>query len=400
MTHRIALLFLLSALACLACDRGHDEGDPQAAHEEPAAHASDSPEPPAAGVLAINPEMLRDLRITTTRAEARTGGEGVTILGEVRVNEDAFSEVGVPFAVRVVEVLASPGDRVEAGQPLARLESPELGKARAATVSARARADLARRALQRKRELAADRIVAGREVQEAQFEATAAEAELRAAEGALRALGVDAEEGAGRQRVDPVFTLRSPIPGSVLDRSVVRGQMTDPGATLFRVGELASLWLTVHAFERDAIRVAPGAGARLSFPALPGRTLSGTVTLVGSQVDTTSRTLPIRIEVENPGGELRPGMSATAWIPIGAEGDTIVAVPAAALQRTDRGWAVFLPREAGAFEVRTVGRGRDLGGEVEVVSGLAAGEQVVVEGAFLLKAEREKSRGAGAHHDH
>jgi cobalt-zinc-cadmium efflux system membrane fusion protein len=289
---------------------------------------------------------------------------------------------------------------VEAGKPLARLESPELGKARAATVSARARADLARRALQRKRELAADRIVAGREVQEAQFEATAAEAELRAAEGALRALGVDAEEGAGRQRVDPVFTLRSPIPGSVLDRSVVRGQMTDPGATLFRVGELASLWLTVHAFERDAIRVAPGAGARLSFPALPGRTLSGTVTLVGSQVDTTSRTLPIRIEVENPGGELRPGMSATAWIPIGAEGDTIVAVPAAALQRTDRGWAVFLPREAGAFEVRTVGRGRDLGGEVEVVSGLAAGEQVVVEGAFLLKAEREKSRGAGAHHDH
>jgi cobalt-zinc-cadmium efflux system membrane fusion protein len=396
----ILLLLLSSMPLLLACDRAADEGAPQAAHEEPAADASHQPVAQTAGVLAIDPEMLRDLRITTTRAEARSGGEGVTLLGEVRVNEDAFSEVGVPIAARVVEVLASPGDRVEARQALAKLESPELGKARAEAVAARARASLARRALQRKRELAAERIVAGREVQEAQFEATAAEAELRAAEGALRALGVEAEEAAGEQRVDPVFTLRSPIAGSVLDRSVVRGQMTEPGKTLFRVGDLARLWLTVHAFERDAIRVAPGSQARLTFPALPGRTLVGQVTLIGSQVDTTSRTLPIRVEVENSDGVLRPGMSAAAWIPIGDETDTIVAVPAAAVQRTDGGWAVFLPRDEGAFEVRGVGRGRDLGGDVEIVSGLAPGERVVVDGAFLLKAEREKSRGAGDHHDH
>jgi membrane fusion protein, heavy metal efflux system len=75
-------------------------------------------------------------------------------------------------------------------------------------------------------------------------------------------------------------------------------------------------------------------------------------------------------------------------------------VPAAALQRLDDAWCVFVPRGPGAFEVRTVGRGRDLGGEVEVLSGLSAGETVVVEGAFLLKAEGEKAEGAGAHHDH
>jgi cobalt-zinc-cadmium efflux system membrane fusion protein len=289
---------------------------------------------------------------------------------------------------------------VEARQPLALLESPELGKARAATVAARARAGLARRELERKRDLAADRIVAGREVQAAEAEAAAAEAELRAARGALRALGVESEETASEEGVDPRFTLRSPIAGTVLERSVVRGQMTEPGRALFRVGDLASLWLTVHAFERDAIRVAPGATARLTFSALPGRALAGRVALVGSQVDASSRTLPIRVEVENRDGMLRPGMSATAWIPIGDTGDAIVAVPAAALQRIESGWAVFLPRGEGAFEVRAVGRGRDLGGEVEIVSGLDAGELVVVEGAFLLKAEREKSRGAGEHHDH
>jgi len=394
-----SVLILISTLAFLGCEPESHDRDPQQAHEEPSAAAFRG-ERARAGVVTIDPEMLRDLRITTAQAEARTGGEAVTILGEVRVNEDAYAEVGVSIAARVIDVLASPGDRVEAHQPLALLESPGLGQARAATVAARARAELGRRALGRKRELAADRIVAGREVQEAEAEAAAAEAELRAARGALRALGIEGEERMSEERVDPRFTLRSPISGTVLERSVVRGQMTERGLALFRVGDLAVLWLTVHAFERDAIRVAPGATARLAFSALPGRALTGTVTLVGSQVDPSSRTLPIRIEVANESGVLRPGMSATAWIPIESAGNAIVAVPAAALQRTEGGWAVFLPREVGAFEVREVGRGRDLGGEVEIVSGLQPGEMVVVEGAFLLKAERDKARGAGEHHDH
>jgi cobalt-zinc-cadmium efflux system membrane fusion protein len=280
------------------------------------------------------------------------------------------------------------------------LESPDLGRARAAYTAAAARAHLARRALERKRELVAERIVAGREVQEAESEAAAAEAELRAAGGLLSALGV--EPGAPESEGDggPRFTLRSPIAGTVLERSAVQGRMAEPGTALFRVGDLARLWLVVHAFERDAVRVQPGVTARIALSALPGRTLSGTVTLVGSQVDSSSRTIPVRIEVENPGGSMRPGMSATAWIPLGGAGESIVAVPAPALQRSRDGWSVFLPRREGEFEVRSVGRGRDLGGEVEVLTGLDPGERVVVEGAFLLKAEREKARGDAGHHDH
>jgi len=75
-------------------------------------------------------------------------------------------------------------------------------------------------------------------------------------------------------------------------------------------------------------------------------------------------------------------------------------VPVAALQRLHDAWCVFVPKGKGVFEVRTVGRGRDLGGEVEIVSGARAGEVVVVEGAFLLKAEAEKAEGEGGHHDH
>jgi cobalt-zinc-cadmium efflux system membrane fusion protein len=106
----------------------------------------------------------------------------------------------------------------------------------------------------------------------------------------------------------------------------------------------------------------------------------------------------VRLEVKNLDA-LRPGMSATVFLPVGG-GEPILALPAAALQRLHEAWCVFVPRAAGVFAVRKVARGRDLGGEVEVLSGVTAGETVVVEGAFLLRAEAEKAEGEGAHHDH
>ena len=93
-------------------------------------------------------------------------------------------------------------------------------------------------------------------------------------------------------------------------------------------------------------------------------------------------------------------MFATAWVTTGGEGERVVAVPTAALQRMDDQWVVFLPRGEGRFEVRPVERGRDLGNEVAVLSGLKPGERVVVEGAFILRAEAEKNEGGAEHHHH
>jgi cobalt-zinc-cadmium efflux system membrane fusion protein len=136
---------------------------------------------------------------------------------------------------------------------------------------------------------------------------------------------------------------------------------------------------------------------RITVAATPGREFTGTVAASGSQVDAASRTLDIRIELPNADGLLRPGMSATAHVPIQASDRQLLAVPAAAVQRVGEEWVVFIPREPGVFELRSIGRGRDLGTEVEVVSGLRGTETVVVDGGFLLKAEAEKSAGGGDH---
>ncbi|MDQ3487071.1 MAG: efflux RND transporter periplasmic adaptor subunit [Acidobacteriota bacterium] len=257
---------------------------------------------------------------------------------------------------------------------------------------------LAESVLQRKRDLAAERIAPLREVQEAEAGFTEAQAALRSARAALAPYGVPAPTAEADTAQSPTFQLRSPVNGSVIERAAIVGQTLDPAVPAFRIGNLSKLWLTVHAFERDAVRVTQGAPARLTFAALPGRSFPAKVSLVGREVEKESRTLPVRLDVNNGDNVLRPGMSATAAIRVGTAGAPLLAVPVGSVQRVRNEWSVFLPKGEGTFEIRTIGRGRDLGGEVEILSGLKAGEAIVVDGAFLLRAQAEKR--AGGHDDH
>jgi cobalt-zinc-cadmium efflux system membrane fusion protein len=239
--------------------------------------------------------------------------------------------------------------------------------------------------------LFAERLIPERELLDAQAAVSEAEAARSVAAGALKPFA--GSEGATG------LVLRAPVAGTVIDRDVVLGQLAEPAKTLFKIGDLSKLWLVAHVFERDAVRVHVGAVGSATFAALPGKTVEGKIIWIGSQVETTSRTVPVRLEVPNADGVLRPGMSANVSIPVGETGGQVVAVPIAAVQRVGDSWAVFVPKGPGVFEAKPVGRGRDLGGEVEILSGLAAGTEVVVDGAFLLKAEFDKARGEGGH-DH
>jgi cobalt-zinc-cadmium efflux system membrane fusion protein len=390
MTYKTLSVFL-AGIAIVACGRG-ETAKPAA---EPTASSADAhKEDP--NTVEVQEEMLRDLRITTRDVESRTGADLVTLLGELAVDQRAYAEVGTPVAARVTRLLVNAGDLVRAGQTLAELASPELGRERADYLSANARLTLAESVLERKRGLATEKIVPLREVQEAESAAGEARAALRSSRAAIAAFGVEPPEGDGDGATSSAFLLRSPVAGSVIERAAVVGQMLDPASPAFRIGNLSTLWLTVHAFERDAVRIQQGVVARLSFPALPGQDFEGTVRRVGHRVESESRTVPVQIDVINKDNLLRPGMSASATLPAGATGDSILAVPVASVQRVRDEWCVFLPKDANHFEIRRIGRGRDLGGEVEVLSGLKAGETIVVDGAFLLKAQAEKGE---ADHD-
>lgn len=387
---------LALAVLLVACggkkEKAHDDHD-EGKHADGSAKADDDHDDheAEARLVKIAPEMIRDLRVTTAKAESRTAGEQVSALAELRVDQDAYAEVASPSPARVVRVLVREGDEVKLAQPLVELASGDMSKARAEVAAADARLGLARRQLERKQSLLAERLVPERDVIEAQAAVAEAEAARTIAGGGLQQF-VGAEGGRG-------LVLRSPIAGTVIHRDVVIGQLADPSKTLFRIGDLSRLWLVAHVFERDAVRVQIGATGTASFAALPGKTIEGTIAWVGREVETASRTVPVRLVLPNQDGVLRPGMSATVSLPVGATGGQVVAVPIAAVQRVGDKWSVFTPKGPGVFEAIAVGRGRDLGGEVEILSGLAPGAEVVVDGAFLLKAEFDKARGEGGH-DH
>jgi cobalt-zinc-cadmium efflux system membrane fusion protein len=393
-------LRLLMLIACTAAACGRAQQSPAAPRQEAPATEAPAPEQHT-GEVHIEVGMLRDLRITTAQVESRQGGEQVTLLGELAVDERSYAEVGVPVAARVMRLMAGVGDRVTEGQALLELQAPEVGHARSDYMAAVAKLSLAENSLKRKRDLAAERIAPLREVQEAEADAAAARAEVRASAAALQAMGLGTPSDDGASEAgSPMFQVRAPVGGTVIERTALRGQLLDPGTAAYRIADLSTLWLTVHAFERDAVRIQGGTPAQVTFPALPGQSFGGRVSLVARQVSPDSRTMDVRIEIRNRDELLRPGMAASAALALGQGGAPLLTVPVASVQRVGDDWIVFVPKggENGAFETRRIGRGRDLGGEVEVVSGLKAGETIVVDGAFLLKSEAEK--GSGGHDGH
>jgi cobalt-zinc-cadmium efflux system membrane fusion protein len=379
---------LLLGCGCVA-DEKHAPAKPHTAPEQ-SAHGQH-----AANILHVDANLLRDLRLTTAATELRPVGEAITALGDLRVNEESYAEIGSPIAARVTRLFAAPGDVVKPGQPLVELSSIGIGNTRALVSTTRARLLLAQQRMARLRELATHQIVPDQELRTAEAELAETQAEQGAAAHALGALG-------GARGAGAVLTLTSPIAGTVIDRDAVRGRLVDAEHRLLSVGDLSRLWLVVHAFERDALRVRVGSSARVAFAALPGESFAGQVTHVASRVDPTSRTLDVRVELDNPSGLLRPGMSGTASLPMGDAAQQLVAVPVAAVQRLGERWVVFLPgKTVGDFEIRAVGRGRELSGEVELLQGIRPGERVVVDGAFLLKAEADKLAGEHGHeHGH
>ena len=384
---------LVCVVCAASCGRNQPPPEPAAPAKPDAARAPGSP-----GVVRIDAGMLRDLRMTTARVEQRAAGAEVDMLGEVDVDRDAYAEVAPPIDAQVVRLVAGQNSVVREGDALAELRSPELGRVRAELLTAETRAQLATRTLERKRALAAERIVAVRELQQAESELQEAQAALRSVTSTLRAIGAEAA-GDGTSADPSRFVVRSPIAGTVLERRAVVGQLAQASEPMFRVANLRRVWLTVHAFERDALQLTPKTPVRITLAAMPGREFRGNVALVGREVDASSRTLDVRVELPNPDGALRPGMSATAHVLLQTGSRPVLTVPTAAVQRVGEEWVVFTPAGEGAFQMRPIGRGRDLGDEIEVVRGVSAGDTIVVEGAFLIKAEAEKAVG-GDDHEH
>ena len=318
------------------------------------------------------PAATPSLTVETVASSTREVAREVAASGEIAAWEEV--SVGVELSgLRVSEVAVEVGDAVRRGELLLRLDDrtlrSQLTQSDASVERARANAEVASRRAKRIRELAVQKFVAAQDAEQAEAEATSAQAQLRTERAARDSTNVQLG----------FTTVRAPVDGLVSARSVQPGQVASGGELLRLIRDGRLEWRAELA-ESDLIRVVPGMSVRLTGPG--GAVIEGRVRQVSPALDPLRRTGSVYIDLPQP-GSLRAGMFAAGHFMLG-RADALV-VPLEAIVRRDGRAYAFVVDGAQRVRERRLETGATTGTEIEVTAGLRAGERVVARGAGFLR---------------
>lgn len=311
----------------------------------------------------------------------------IELPGRLMWNDDVTVRVFTPFAGRVRKLNADLGQKVDANAPLAEVESPDFGQAQADARKAEGDLTLAKRSLTRSRELFAHGAAARKDVE------TAEDAQVQAEAEHARAVSKIAAYGASAGSEDEIFILRSPLAGTVVDKSVSPGQEIRPDqmlanipeitAPLFVVSDPAHLWIQIDATEVDLPHLQPGHEFTFTSRAFPDQTFTGRVDTVSEFIDPNTRTIKVRGSVDNSRRLLKAEMFVNVSLPDGQI--STLSVPAAAVFLKGDKHFVFVQEKPGQFTRQEVAIGSEEAGRVLILNGLQAGQQVVTDGCVFLQ---------------
>jgi Cu(I)/Ag(I) efflux system membrane fusion protein len=321
----------------------------------------------AAGVVRLAAERRQEIGVTTARAELRPLSVPVRAVGEVTFDQTRLTDVSLKIRGWIGDLYVDrPGQAVRKGQPLFTLYSPELFAAQREFLTALESQRAARETGAPSR---ADYLVA------------AARDRLRLWDLATDQIDRLAATGEPVERI-PIL---SPASGHVVEKNVVAGGAVEPGMTLFRIAGLDRVWVEAEVYESELPLLAVGDAAAVALPQLPGRSFAGRIAFVYPWLEGESRTGRVRVELPNPGLELKPEMYAEVVLEH-ALGERLAVPEESILYAGDRRY-VFLDLGDGRLRPQAVTAGRSAGEWVEILDGLAPGDLVVTSGNFLIAAE-------------
>lgn len=312
------------------------------------------------------------------------------------VEPNAYRQVVVAPLVsgRVTRVPVTLGDRVGRNAPLVEIYSPELADAQTRYLSMRAEFQAVEQEIARTDRLVEIGAASKQELERVHAEHVRHRTEVESARTRLQLLGMtpqQVEEMTSTGQVAATTTIVSPIAGVVTTRAVNPGTSVDPATPLVTVVDLSTVWVVGDLYERDFSSVSVGTQAVVTTTAFPDVKITGKVAYIDPQVRSETRTARIRVEVPNPGLQLRLGMYADVQVET-QSANTQIVVPRSAVQNVADRTVVYLkdPREGGRFIEREVRLSPSSEDQAIVVSGLTAGDIVVSAGSFFIRAERER----------
>ena len=327
----------------------------------------------------ISTEKIQKLGVRTEVAGLRALDRIVRAAGRVEPDERRVVAISPKFEGYIERLHVNvTGQAVGKGQPLFEVYSPEL-------VSA-----------QREYALAIEGVQAMKDA-----DSTASSGMDQLAESSLARLknwdisDAQVKALARSGEAKRTLTFRSPVSGIVTDKKALQGMRFMPGETLYQVTDLSAVWVIADVFEQDIGLVKRGGQARVTVNAYPGKVFEGRITYVYPALTVGTRTVPVRVELANPGMLLKPAMFAEVELSVDGRAQ-VLAVPESAVIDSGTRRIVLVRAEEGRFEPREVQLGARDAHYVEVLDGIEEGEAVVVAANFLIDAESNLKAAVGS----
>jgi cobalt-zinc-cadmium efflux system membrane fusion protein len=348
----------------------------------------------ASGLVTMEPAAQQRVGMKISPASMTQLTEYLQVTGTVQPVDSRVSQVRSLARGRLLDVRAKVGDRVRAGQELARIDNLEAGELTAQLSSARAELQrykvlLAAQSKQadRNRKLSEIGAAPRKDYEQSRAEYQALEESLRSQEAVIAGLTARLRRF-GKSDSDPamavVTAITAPFDGIITKAAAAPGEVVEPTTELFTVADISRVWVQAEVYEKDLGRLQVGQSAIIHVDTYPGEPFAGKVTYISDALDPQTRTAKVRCEVANHSVRLKLDMFATVQLPT-TFSRRAVAVPAGAIQQLETKAVVFVQRGATQFEAREITPGKTVNGQVEVLAGLREGEPVVTMGAFHLK---------------
>ena len=378
--YRKLCLPLLVAMLLFACGK----------HEEPGASNAATPTIQAdSRQLTEAPSHIETAVVSTSQDKPK-----LSLAGKVAYGEDRYSKISSPVQGRVLEVRARLGDRVKAGDILLVVDSPDIAQAYSEFIKEESDLTYAIRAYELAKDLYETKALALKDLKQAENDLVKAKAEFRRAKERLLSLRVPAaelEKPIDKQQITSRFQMRSPLTGTVVERTVTPGQSVggDSSQVLFTVADLDTLQVVADIYERDLDLIHPGLTAVVSVEAYPDVAFAAAVAAIGDVVDPTTRTIKVRAWVDNASHKLKPEMFARLHIDI-SEGKEFISVPKEAVLEIDGKEFVYIAQADGTYMKQEVKVGSASDDRLRILRGLKPGDRVVTKGAVLLKGNEAK----------
>jgi RND family efflux transporter MFP subunit len=339
----------------------------------PAEKEEDSEAEAAPGAIKISPARQQLIGVRVAAVERKSAAHALRLYGRVVPDETRLFRLNASTDSWVREISgASTGSLVEKNEILAEMLAPAYFNAQNNYVIQLGQMDRIRQQL-------------GGELRPQQTEI--ADSQIRMAVQSLQTLGVgDAQiaELAKTRKASPYLQVRAPAKGVVLSRKVTLNQWFKAGEEFYTIADIGRVWVYADVYEDEALHMRPGAAVAVRHDQT-GRTFEAKIGRVLPLFDSSTRTLKVRIDVDNPRYDLRPDMFVDVEIPIAMPES--VHVPAGVVLDTGKRAIVYVDMGNGIFEPRRVKTGWSLGGQVEILHGLEAGERIVTAGNFLIDSE-------------